>query len=107
MSRPQGTVSGISLRGTPVEQPATLLDGRSLLIRISVPDDSYIARRELETVALELVDGDVVLATVNTILRPEQDSEARAIARELASGLESGETEPTASGIEPFADRFS
>ncbi len=52
-----------------------------MLIRISVPDDPYIARRELETVALELVDGDEVLATVNTILRPEQDSEARAIAR--------------------------
>ncbi len=76
------------------------------MIRIGVPDDPYIARRELETVALELVDRDTVLATVNTILRPEQDFEARASARELAARLESGETAPTAGDIEPFGDRF-
>lgn len=94
----------MTLRANPVEQPAKLPDGRTLVVRIRLANDSYIPRRELDTVAVELVDGDEVAATVNTILRPDQTSEARALAREIAEGLESGSLEPTTAAIEPLAD---
>jgi hypothetical protein len=96
----------VSLRGHTIERPATLPDGREALVRVGVPDDSYVPRRELRTVAVELVLGDRVAATVNTILEPEQEHEAHLLAREIVSGLESGELEPTAEAIEPLADRI-
>ena len=95
----------MSLRGTPVEQTTSLPDGRQALVRIGVPEDDYIAKRELDTVAAEvLVDGQVA-ASINTVLRPDQDSEARQLAREIAAGLGSGELEPTAGAIEPLVLR--
>ena len=94
----------MSLRGQPVEQTASLPDGREIRVRVSVPDDPYIPRRELETVDVELFNGDRALAAVNTVLRPQQESEALALAREIVAGLESGRLEPTAAAIEPFAD---
>ena len=94
----------MSLNGRPVEQTATLPDGREVHIRVGVPDDPYIAKRELRTVDVELYDGEQHLAAVNTVLLPEQESEALALAREIVAGLESGELEPTAGAIEPLAD---
>jgi hypothetical protein len=94
----------VSLNGRPVEQTASLPDGRRIRIRIGVPDDSYIPKRELRTVDVELFDGEEHLAAVNSVLLPEQESEARALARRIAAGLESGELEPTAGAIEPLAD---
>lgn len=94
----------MSLRGTPVEQAATLPDGRRFVVRVAVPEDPYIQRRELDTVALELLADGQVEATVNTVLAPDQVSEARQLAREIARGLESGELEPTAAALEPLAD---
>jgi len=94
----------VSLRGEPVEERAVLPDGREVLIRIGVPDDPYVPKRELATVDLELFHGQEPLAAVTTLLAPEQTSEARAVAREIAAGLESGELEPSASAIEPYAD---
>ena len=47
----------MSLNGNPVEQTATLPDGREVLIRIGVPDDPYIPKRELTTVDVELLSG--------------------------------------------------
>ena len=73
-------------------------------MRIGVPEDPYIRRRELETVDVEILIGGRVVAAVNTVLGPKQESEARALAREIVNGLESGELQPTASAIEPFAD---
>ena len=96
----------MSLRGRPVEQPAKLPDGREVVIRVAVPDDPYIAKKELDTVALELWAGGEALAAVNTVLEPEHESEARALAREVAAGLESGELEPTAGAVEPIAARI-
>jgi hypothetical protein len=91
----------MSLRGNAVEERAELPDGREATIRIGVPDDEYIARRDLDTVALEVrIDGRVA-AALNTTLAPEQDSEARSLAREIADGLESGRLEPTAGALEP------
>jgi hypothetical protein len=94
----------VSLRGSPVEESATLPDGRAAVVWVGVADDSYIPKRELDTVALELrVDGEVV-AVLNTVLDADQDSEARALVREVVAGLESGALEPSAGAIEPLAE---
>jgi hypothetical protein len=94
----------VSLLGRTVEQTATLPDGRSVVVHVGVPVDPYIARAELETVDVELHSGGHVLAAVNTILDPDQEDEAVDLARQIAQKLESGEIEPTAHAIEPFAD---
>jgi hypothetical protein len=94
----------MSLRGTPVEKTATLPDGRSVRVRVGIPQDGYIPQRELKTVDVELFEGDRSIAFVNTVLDIDQESEALALAREIVSGLESGELEPTAAAIEPLAD---
>ena len=95
----------MTLRGNPIEQSVKLPDGRSILVRVGVPDDSYIPRRELDTVDIELLDGDLHLAVVNTVLSADQESEARELARDIVAGLESGRLEPTAGALEPFADQ--
>jgi hypothetical protein len=94
----------MSLRARPVEHPAALPDGRQVVVRVGIPDDPYIPKRENATVALELVEEGEVAATVNTVLRPENESEARALARDVAARLESGDLEPTAHALEPLAD---
>ncbi|TMK92888.1 MAG: hypothetical protein E6G42_07120 [Actinobacteria bacterium] len=94
----------MSLRGNRIEKAATLPDGRQALVRIGVPDDPYIPRRELDTVDVELVLDGRVAAAVNTILEPEQEHEASVLAREIVAGLESGSLEPTAGALEPLAD---
>jgi hypothetical protein len=94
----------VSLRGSPVEQTASLPDGREIRVWIGVPEDSYISRKELETVDVELYERGRHLAAVNTVLGPRQRSEALQLAREIVKGLESGELEPTAAAIEPLAD---
>jgi hypothetical protein len=94
----------MSLRGRTVEHTATLPDGRHVVVHVGVPEDPYIRRSELETVDVELHSGGHVLAAVNTVLDPDQESEAEQLAREIAQRLESGEIEPTAHAIEPFAD---
>jgi hypothetical protein len=93
----------VSLRGNPVSEAATLPDGRTVRIDLRVLDDDYIRDRS-HTVTLELRDGDEVLASVATVLEPEQTSEARRLAHELRRGLEDGTLEPTAGAIEPLAD---
>jgi hypothetical protein len=94
----------VSLRGTPVEQTATLPGGGEVLIRVGVPDDGYISRKELDTVDVELFMDGRHVAVVNTVLTVGQTTEARQLAREIATGLESGTLEPTAAAIEPLAD---
>jgi len=69
-------------------------------------NDGYIPRREEQTVVLELRAGDHVMATVNTVLDPEQEDEATELAREVLDGLHSGRIEPTASALEQYADRL-
>jgi hypothetical protein len=94
----------MSLRGSPAEQNATLPDGRTVAVRVGVPDDPYIAKGELDTVAVELESGGEHLAAVNTVLSAEDEGEARALLHEIVAGLESGDLEPTAGAIEPMAD---
>ena len=85
---------------------ARLADGREVRIRVAVPDDPYIARRDLETVTAELYDSeDRLLGTVTTPFDSEDTSEARRLAREIASALARGEMEPTAETIQTVLDR--
>jgi len=97
----------MSLRRSPVEQTANLPDGRGVSVRIGIADDSYVPKRELDTVVVELEADGEHLAAVTTVLGPGDDSEARALLREIVTGLESGELEPTAAAIEPLADRIA
>jgi hypothetical protein len=93
----------VSLRGNPVSETATLPDGRVVDIDVGVVDDPYVGL-DTDTVGVELrIDGEV-LATLNTVLEVEQEAAARQLAREIRSGLESGELEPTAEALEPLAD---
>lgn len=94
----------MTLRSGPLEHEATLPDGRVVHVRIGLPDDGYIKASELRTVTIELSGDGEHLAAVDTILEPEQDSEARALLRRIVAGLESGELAPTAHAIEPLAD---
>jgi hypothetical protein len=93
----------VSLRGNPISEPATLPDGRAVRIELRVLDDAYVEDPQ-RTVTLELVQGTQVLASLNTVLDPEDASEARRLAHEIRAGLESGKLEPTAGAIEPLAD---
>jgi hypothetical protein len=96
----------VSLRGAPLEAEVTIPDGRVVRVQIGVPDDSYIAKRELDTVTVELYGNGEHLAAVNTVLDADQTDEARELLREIVTGLASGELSPTAGAIEPLADRL-
>jgi hypothetical protein len=96
----------VSLRGEPVEQRAVLPDGREIVIRVAVPEDPYIAKRDLDLVTLELVHDGRHLAAVDTVLDPDQTSEALQLAREVKEGLETGRLEPTAGSVEPLAEQL-
>ena len=95
----------MSLKGNPISETATLPDGRSVEIDVGLSRDPYVGDAT-NTVAVELRDGEEVLASLVTVLELDQDSEARALAREIRAGLESGELEPTAGAIEPLAERL-
>jgi hypothetical protein len=95
----------VSLRRRPVERTATLPDGGEVHVRVGIPEDSYIPRRELDTVDVELFVNGRAVAAVNTVLSASQESEALQLAREVVAGLESGELQPTAAALEPLADQ--
>jgi len=96
----------VSLRGRPIEKTATLPDGGEVQIRVGIPEDSYIPRRELDTVDIELFAEGRAIAAVNTVLSVNQEREALQLAREVKQGLESGQLEPTAGAIEPLAEEL-
>ncbi len=87
-------------------ETATLPDGRTVEVFVGVPVDSYVPKRDRDTVDVELRSDGEVLAAVNTVLDADQDSEARQLAREIVGGLEGGSLEPTASAIETLADQL-
>jgi hypothetical protein len=95
---------GMSLRSNPVERDATLPDGSVVRVRVGVPEDSYIAAKELDTVTIELYAHGEHVAAINTVLDADQESEAHALAHEIVVGLESGTLAPTAGALEPLAD---
>jgi hypothetical protein len=85
----------MTLRSNPVERDATLPDGRVMRVRVGVPEDSYIAPKELDTVTIELYAHGEHVAAINTVLDADQ---------EIVIGLESGTLSPTAGALEPLAD---
>jgi len=96
----------MSLHGSPVVETAKLPDGRHAHIRVGVAEDSYIPESELRTVVLEVRVGGGVAAVLDTILDPEQVSEARHLAERVRDGLASGELAPTAHALGPLTDEF-
>jgi hypothetical protein len=96
----------MSLRGAPLEAEVTIPDGRVVRVQVGVPDDSYISKRELDTVTVELYADGEHLAAVNTVLDADQTDEARELLHEIVTGLESGDLSPTAGALEPLADRL-
>ena len=61
----------------------TLPDGRVVAVRVGVAEDSYIARRELDTVTIEIWDESKGehLAGVATVLSADDVTAARALLR--------------------------
>jgi hypothetical protein len=96
----------MSLRAAPVIEHASLPGGGSITIWVGVPDDPYIDdKRQLTNVDVQLHEGDAVIASLTTVLDPEQTSEAVELAREVKAAIEAGEIGLHASELEPFADR--
>ncbi len=97
----------VSLRSTPVVEHAALPGGGSVEVWVGVPDDPYIDdRSQLTTVDVQLREGSSVIASLSTVLDPDDDGPAHELAREVRSALESGEIGLHASALEPFADRL-
>jgi hypothetical protein len=96
----------MSLRGEPISEHASLPGGGSVEVWVGVPDDSYVAKSELTTVDLQLREGENVLASVTTVLDPDQTSEARQLAREVRDAIQAETIALTASALEPYADRL-
>jgi len=96
----------MSLRNSSIEQELTLPDGRTAALHIGMAHDGYLPEREEETVILELRIGGHVVASLNTVLDPEQEDEANELAREVIDALGSGHIEPTAAALEQYADRL-
>ena len=97
----------MSLRASPVVEHAALPNGGTVIVWVGVPDDPYIDdKRNLTTVDIQLHEGNAVIASLSTVLEPEQTSEALQLAREVKAALEAGEIGLHASELEPFADRL-
>ena len=96
----------MSLHGNPIHENAHLPKGGEVQVFVGMLEDPYIADENMDTVVLELRVGGNVVASVETVLRADQVSEATQLARQVAEGLRSGELEPHASAIEPLADEL-
>jgi len=97
----------VSLRASPAIEHAALPQGGSVTVWVGVPDDPYIDdKRQLTTVDVQLHEGNNVIASISTVLDPDQVSEAHQLAREVKTALESGEIGLHAHDLEPFADRL-
>jgi hypothetical protein len=97
----------MSLRGVPVIEHATLPSGGTVTVWVGVPDDPYIEdKTQLTTVDIQLHEGNAVVASLTTVLEPEQTSQAVDLAREVRAALEAGEIGLHANELEPFADRL-
>jgi hypothetical protein len=95
----------MALRAEPIIEHATLPAGGTVTVWVGIPDDPYIEdKSQLTTVDIQLHEGDAVVASLSTVLEPDQTSEARALAREVKAAIEAGEIGLHASDLEPFAD---
>ena len=86
---------------------ASLPGGGTVEVWVGVPDDPYINDKQaLTTVDIQLREGSQVLASISTVLDPDQASEALQLVREVKAALEAGTIGLHASELEPFADRL-
>jgi hypothetical protein len=97
----------VSLRTSPVVEHAALPHGGTVTVWVGVPDDPYLDDKSLlTTVDIQLHEGNGVVASLSTVLDPDQVSEGHQLAREVKTALESGEIGLHADDLEPFADRL-
>jgi hypothetical protein len=97
----------VTLRAAPIIEHATLPKGGTVSVWVGVPDDPYFDnKKDLTTVDIQLHEGNAVIASLSTVLDPDQVSEARQLAREVKAAIEAGEIGLHASELEPFADRL-
>jgi hypothetical protein len=97
----------VTLRAAPVIEHASLPKGGNVTVWVGVPDDPYFDdKSQLTTVDIQLREGNAVIASLSTVLEPEQGSEALQLAREVKAAIEAGEIGLHASELEPFADRL-
>lgn len=90
-----------------MEEHAALPGGGSVIVWVGVPDDPYFDdKSQLTTVDIQLREGNGIVASLSTVLDPDQVSEARQLAREVKSAIEAGEIGLHASELEPFADKL-
>jgi hypothetical protein len=95
----------MTLRANPIVEHASLPGGGTVTVWVGVPDDPYIEdKSQLTTVDVQLHEGDAVVASLSTVLDPDQQSEALQLARDVKAALEAGEIGLHASELEPFAD---
>ncbi len=97
----------MSLRTSPAVEHVALPSGGTVTVWVGVPDDPYIDdKTQLTTVDVQLREGRSVLASVSTVLEPDDVSQGEALAREVGAALEAGEIGLHAHDLEPFADRY-
>jgi hypothetical protein len=97
----------MTLRSSPVVEHASLPHGGTITIWVGVPDDPYYDdKSQLTTVDIQLHEGNGVVASVSTVLDPDQESEARQLARDVKAAIESGEIGLHAHELERFADQL-
>jgi hypothetical protein len=97
----------MSLRTTPIVEHASLPGGGTVTVWVGIPDDPYIDDKSaLTTVDIQLHEGNGVVASLSTVLEPDQTSEALALAREVTAAIEAGEIGLHANELEPFADKL-
>ena len=97
----------MSLRTAPIVEHAALPGGGEVTVWVGIPDDPYIEdKSRLTTIDIQLHEGNAVVASLSTVLEPDQESEARALAREVKAAIEAGEIGLHASELEPFADKL-
>jgi hypothetical protein len=97
----------MGLFDSPAVEHASLPDGGTVTVWVGVPDDPYYDdKSQLTTVDVQLREGNAVIASISTVLDPDQDSQAHALAREVKAAIEAGDVGLHADELEPFADRY-
>lgn len=97
----------MSLLVSPIIEHASLPGGGTVTVWVGIVDDAYIDdKSQLTTVDIQLHEGNSVVASLSTVLEARQESEARALAREVKAAIEAGEIGLHASELEPFADKL-
>src|SRR5437763_15156506 len=94
----------MTLRSTPIVEHASLPGGGNVVIWVGVPDDPCIDdKSQLNTVDIQLHEGNAVIASVSAVLDADPDGEARALAHAVRAAIETGSIRLHAHDLEPFA----